>query len=112
MSPVQSCRNGNQKSGPGKHGPLLAKETVLGPASLEGRGDRRRPRCGSLAHFQEKWKPVFRPKMRQRKNATHCAPARKRHRGKFQSGARLKYFRSGGGSAFFIGMVWPSALRK
>jgi hypothetical protein len=31
--------------------PLREKETVLGPASLEKRGDRRKPRCGpSLAY--------------------------------------------------------------
>lgn len=34
----------SEKSGPKSHRPLLAKETVLGPASLEGRGDRRKPR--------------------------------------------------------------------
>src|SRR5882757_8269738 len=42
----QRCK----KSGPSRHRPLLAKETVLGPASLEGRGDRRRPRVICLAH--------------------------------------------------------------
>jgi hypothetical protein len=52
MSPALQCRSVIQKSGPSKHCPLLAKETVLGPASLEERGDRRKPRCAlSLAHY-------------------------------------------------------------
>jgi hypothetical protein len=30
----------------------------------------------------------------------------------YQFGARLKYFKSGGGWSFFMGMMVPSALRK
>jgi hypothetical protein len=38
-----------------------------------GSGRVRRRKCAKikkLEHFQEKWNPVFRPKMRQRKNAS------------------------------------------
>jgi hypothetical protein len=30
----------------------------------------------------------------------------------YQFGVRLKYFKSGGGWSFFMGMMVPSALRK
>jgi hypothetical protein len=43
--PVSDAKN----QGPADIVPLLTKETVLGPASLEERGDRRRPRVISLA---------------------------------------------------------------
>src|SRR5438128_1656555 len=39
-----------KKTGPSNHCPLLTKETVLGPASLQEGGDRRRPPSDSVKH--------------------------------------------------------------
>jgi hypothetical protein len=46
------CFSDLKNQGPARICPLREKETVLGPASLEERGDRRKPRCAlSLAHY-------------------------------------------------------------
>jgi hypothetical protein len=51
MSPDSKLVQRFKKSRPGTHVPLLAKETVLGPAGLRERGDRRGPREMKLAHY-------------------------------------------------------------